>query len=66
MIPIFLSGCYYRSRSSATAAASSVASAALEAGVQRLEIGGNVGGGGDGAAALPASLFQVLLIPSFV
>lgn len=52
-----------RSRSSATAAASSVASAALEAGVQRLEIGGNVGGGGDGAAALPASLFQPAASP---
>ena len=34
----------------------------MEAGVQRLEIGGDVGGSGDGAAALPASLFQVLLI----
>merc|ERR1712079_949888 len=47
-----------RSRSSAAAAGSSVASAALEAGVQRLEIGGSVGNSSDGATALPASLFQ--------
>ena len=53
------SNCCFRSRSSAAAAGSSVASAALEAGVQRLEIGGSVGNSSDGATALPASLFQV-------
>ena len=53
-------GFLFRSRSSA--AAPTAASAALEAGVQRLEIGGDVGGSGDGAAALPASLFQVFVM----